>query len=213
MGFLTSSRLAARQWSIQSSKAHELIIRAANIQAVQRGIDLEQEATRLARGYRLAQKPADWRDYGDIAFHLVAAYPPDLAYLLVYTISRLNLGRRVGRAPFMLKAIEQLYAVRPRRFTLQVTMSDDNALLWQDPVERARRAARVLVRELSTVPLRYASGAYHQINSATKPYVDEELASFNPAAAALLPKSKAWVFTPQALGRAFFRILFGQLDE
>ncbi len=94
------------------------MIRAAQVQGFALGVTSALELSeQLVTDYALDRRPlTTWQDYGDVALRLVASWPPDLAYLVLYGLrhsSRLQ-GRDV--VPFILKAVEMMPHLNPRAF-------------------------------------------------------------------------------------------------
>lgn len=198
-------------WADISSQCTQALYRAAGQQAVQCRIqDPLAEARRLVELYGVDGKPQNWIDYGDIACHLVAVYPPDLAYVILYSIRRLSLKLSYDPVPYILKALEKLGYLLPDNVLLHVPTAAEIQLVLGTPEERSRRAARVLIREISCVPLRHASGIYQTMDRIQKKYVEVELAQFNPRAAAILFRgSSVWVWTKTGFFRWLLQFLFG----
>jgi hypothetical protein len=213
MGFLDAITPSGRRWNRISKEATEAISRAAAHQCHAAGFpDPLSESKRLAAIYSIDGGRRTWQDFGEVAFHLMVTYPPDLAYVILYGL------REVSRAgndpvPLVLKALEEMYGFRPTCANL----SPDAAGRYDDAFTRAEKraelAAHILARELSTMPLRYASGVWTSANEKARPYIHAALVNFNPRAAQLLERSpRAWILTPVGIVRSIVELLFGR-DE
>ena len=209
----------ARQWQKNAQKAGEVISRAASLQAWQYRIHSPvEEARRLAALYCIHYKQRDWRDYGDIAFHLIAAYPSDLAFVILYAFRDMQYELGYDPVPYILKATEEMFHFRPENVVLHIEMSEIPRALLTNPSERAKRAAKLIAREISCTPLQWASGIFDAMDPAMKPFVADELRSFNPEAMDILSRgSRMWILT--GLGFLHFlkrlitfliRLLFGE---
>lgn len=202
----------SRRWQELSSMAQKLVRRAASLQARQYGINsFVAEANRLSVVYDMQHKSKDWREYGDIAFHLIATYPPDLAFLILYSFRDVNQKIGYDCVPYILKAAEEIYHLRPQNLTLSLDMTNSVKKLFDDSLERAKAGAKLIAREISGAPLRHASGICELMDSRVKSFIEDELRSFNPKGAEILFKaSRAWILTPIGFLRWMMRILFGK---
>ncbi|MBI3933975.1 MAG: hypothetical protein HY316_04735 [Acidobacteria bacterium] len=202
----------ARQWDEHAARCGDTIMRAAAVQG--RGYSISApgcEAKRLAALYTIRDKHKDWREYGDVALHLAAAWPPDLAYSILYALRELQAEIGYDPVPLTLKAVEMLYYLRCERIKLHLERTGRVCQLMDEPVERAKCGARIIARELSVVPLRWASGIYDALDPGMKPFVQEQLREFNPKAADILLKSRSSrLLTRPRLLRLIFRVLFGR---
>ena len=216
MAFLDKLTPKGRRWWRVAQKAGDTIMRAARIQGQQKGIrSVRDEAERLGKLYAIEDKGKTWKDYGDIAFHLIASYPPDLGFMVVYGFQVFQQKRGFEPIPFLFKAIEQ-----SRYLNLQFWPQcqnelghlEDFKLLANNLDERARKAAKLLARELSGAVLTNASAIFHfDMDPRMKPLVMEEFKKFNPEAAKILDKSKYyWLFTGSAALKYFSHLVFGK---
>lgn len=208
-----------REWHDHAQRCAETIMRAAGVQARQHGLsDVMSPAGRLIELYGLRDNPRDWREFGGVAFHLVATWPADLAYMILYAMRETKPPLGYDPVPLVMKAIEMLRHLRPENVTLHREMGGQAQELAGDPDRRARACACVIARELSGVPLRWASGIYSALDSELKPFVQEELKRFNPKAARILLNGcHSWLLTGAGLHRllqrlwwAILRVLFGK---
>jgi hypothetical protein len=168
-------------------------------------------ARELARQYQLEAKAADWHEFGDLAFHLVTVWPPDLAYVIIYALREVKPGYGSDPVPLVMKAIEMMYCFKPAAVSLHLPPTAQWQKMENDPHERLRASAKILAREISGVPLRWASGIYHALDTTVKPVVLEQLRQFNPGGAAMLERhGYAWLFTKSGLLRVLFKICFGR---
>lgn len=202
----------ARKWKKLTIKCAETLQRAASLQAQRYGVHSPiDEAQCLASTYAIWQKRMDWHDYGDIAFHLIAKWPPDLAYSILYSFREIEPKLTHDPAPLILKAMEEIYYLQPDKLKLRLEITKQIQKLTEDSVERAKMGAKLIAREISVVPLRWASGVYHQLAPTAKPYVEEQLRNFNPQGAEILSKGPhAWLLTFTGLLRILVRVLFGK---
>jgi len=214
MAILDHLTSASRRWVRLAATSTELLYRAAAQQGWQCNVpDPRAEAQRLAGLYAIEEKPRQWTEYGDIAFHLAIGYLPDLAYVVLYCLRHVRLNLAYDPIPYILKAIEELPHLRPERVRLHLPMTPEVQAAIASSEERARRAARVLVREICCVPLRHASGIYATMDPAVKPAVEAELRAFSPRAAAIIRGgSMAHLLTWSGFTRWLLRLLFGR-DE
>ncbi len=205
-----------RAWHAQAEKCAQTVMQAAGAQARSHGIaDPVAAASELVERYALRSRQRNWQEFGGVAFHLVASWPTDLAYALLYATREVKPPLGYDAVPLVMKAIEMLSRLRVDNETVHLELSGRAQLLAEDLDERARAAARVLVRELSNVPLRWASGIYTGMDERMKPVVEQELRKFNPRGAPiLLGASRAYLLTStgalRTLSRAFNRIVFGK---
>ena len=208
-----------REWHDHAQRCGETIMRAAGVQARQHGLsDVLSPAGRLIELYGLRDNPRDWREFGAVAFHLVATWPPDLAYMILYAMREIKPPLAYDPVPLVMKAMEMLRHLRSENVTLHLEMGGQAQELAGDPDIRARACACVIARELSGVPLRWASGIYSALELELKPFVQEELKRFNPRAADILLKGNySWVRTGtglhrllQRVWRIILRVLFGK---
>ena len=163
----------------------------------------------------MPSKQQNWLEYGDVALHLVAAWPPDLAYLILYGFRELQSEIGYDPVTLVLKAVEMLPHLRCEGVALHLDPSDRVRQLRADPTERARSGAKILVREIVGVPLRWAQGIYRNLDPEMKPFVEEQLRAFSPTSARILMQAGPfWLFTGSGLRRVFFRlvkVIFGIL--
>lgn len=205
-----------RLWHAHAHRCAETVMRAAGIQGRQHGIDSPIDAAReLANLYYIPAKPRHWQEYGDVAFHLVATWPPDLAYAIVYALRELQSEIGHDPVPYVLKATEMMYDFRPEMVDLHLEAAPRTSDLVADPTARATAAAKLLARELSVVPLRWASGILHSMKPTAKKFVSQELQAFNPdGAAVLLGERYRWLLTGTGLvrwsTRCVMHVLFGK---
>lgn len=200
----------AGRWRELAERASSLIVRASQQQRVQARIgELSQEVRRLSNLYDVPRKKPDWRDYGDLALHLAAAYPPDLAYVIIYGFRELVSGS--DPVPLIMMALEKLYYLRPDQLILQLDASAATHDLCRSAAARAERAMRILAREVSTTPYPYATGICDRFDPRIKPFLFQALLQFNPEGAPMLSKGpKAWMRTGVGVKRLLWRVLFGQ---
>lgn len=186
-------------------------MRAAAIQGRSHGMaNPLLSATRLVADYSLHTRQSDWREYGEVAFHLVYQWPPDLGYVILYSLREVNALKGRDVVPFVLKAVEMLPHFNPIPSRLHLPGPGNKQQLWTDPDERSRAAAKLLARELSNVPLRWASGIYRSMDGTIKPFVAEQLKTYNPAGSAILfGKQHEWLLTKSGLLKAIMRLCFG----
>ena len=103
----------ARQWREHADRSRETIMRAAAFQASQHRLHNPLTSTRhLATLYAMSAKQQNWLEYGDVALHLVAAWPPDLAYLILYGLRELQSEIGYDPVPLVLKAVDMLPHLR-----------------------------------------------------------------------------------------------------
>jgi hypothetical protein len=113
--------------------------------------------------------------------------------------------------PYLLKATEEMFHFRPENVVLHIEMSEIPKALLTNPSERAKRAAKLIAREISVTPLRYASGIFNAMDPVMKPFVTDELRSFNPEAMDILSRgSRMWILTGSGFLRFLMRLLFGE---
>lgn len=212
MAILDKLTRASRRWEKLAAKSKEVIQRAASLQAQQYGVHSPiEEARRLALLYAVKRKRRDWREYGDIAFHLIATWPSDLAYMTLYAFREMHSELGYDPVPFILKAMEEIYHLRPENLELHLGMTEQVRRLFDDPAERGRTGAKIIAREISIVPLRWASGIYNTLDPAVKPFVEEQLREFNSHGADILSKGlRTWLLTRAGLARRLIRLLFGK---
>ncbi len=212
MGMLDSLAPKSRLWKRQAEKCAREVMRAASVQAHACGMaNIIGAARELARQYQLEAKAADWHEYGDVAFHLVTVWPPDLAYAIIYAFREVKHGCGYDPVPLVLKAVEMMYCFKPAAVTLHLPPTAEWQKMWNDPQERLRASAKILAREISGVPLRWASGIYRALDTTVKPVVLEQVRHFNPAGAAILERcGYSWLFTKSGLLRVLFRTCFGR---
>jgi hypothetical protein len=142
---------------------------------------------------------------------LVTVYPPDLAYAIIYALRDVKPGCGSDPVPLLLKAVEMMYCFKPAAVSLHLPSKILSQKFRDNPQEILRASARILVREISGVPLRWASGIYLALDATVKPVVREQLREFNPSGAAMLGDGNyAWLFTKSGLLRALYRICFGK---
>lgn len=211
MGFLDAVTPSSRRWRRISKEATEAIFRAAAHQAHAAGInDPRSESNRLAAIYSIESSRRRWQDFGEVAFHLMVSYPPDLAYVVLYGLREAQRVRN-DPVPLVLKALEEMYSFRPSQAKLSSDISARLDEVFTSPHKRAECAAQILARELSTVPLRYASGIWITANQKARPFIHAAFTSFNPRAAQILARRpKNWILTPSGIGRKLFELLFGR---
>jgi hypothetical protein len=212
MAFLDKLTQASRNWEKLTAKSWEAIQRAASLQAQQYKVHSTiEEARKLALLYAVKQKRMDWREYGDIAFHLIATWPSDLAYIILYAFRELHSELGYDPVPFILKATERIYHLQPENLELHIEVTERVQRLFDDPAGRARMGAKIIAREISITPLRWASGIYNTLDLTVKPFVEEQLREFNPNCADILSNSSlAWLFTGSGWTRWLIRVLFGK---
>ena len=203
---------AARRWARISEEAQDAVARAASHQAQLRGIsDPTHEIARLLALHGLSHTPPNWQEYGGLALYLAVAYPPDLAYFVLY--SARHVGPAVPRdlVPYVLKALEEMVNFRVPHVPVVLRDYPDAEVAARSPEWRAEKAAHVLAREISCVPLRYASGIWEIVNPRAKPFLRSAIEAFNPRAAAILARgSRAHFMTPAGVARGVFRLMFGK---
>jgi tetratricopeptide (TPR) repeat protein len=198
---------SSRQWKRICHKYMDAIQRAASLQAQQLGITAaENEAMHIINLYSVRWKQRDWREYGDVAFHLIAKYPPDLAYIIIYSFR--GAKSIYDPVPLILKAVEQIYYLRPRNLRLHLEMTEEVEKLLDCSEERAEKGAKIIAREISVSPLHHASGILHnEVESAIKPFINKQLSVFNPQGHELLMKaSRIWLLTPTGLLKRLTRL-------
>jgi hypothetical protein len=202
----------AREWQQRADESSRKIQRAATVQARQYELSDPGSAARtLAATYGMLRKPGDWREYGDVALHLVAAWPPDLAYLCLYGLREMRPELGYDPVPLVLKAVEMLYHLDCGRVELRLEPDERVGRLLRDPEERARGSAKIIAREISVTPLRWASGIFNSVDPDVRPFVREQLVEFNPTAARILAEGTSSRFlTWNGLVQAVFRLLFGR---
>jgi len=214
MGFIGSVVPASRRWKRISGEAAQSIFRAAAQQANARGIrDANEEATRLTALYRIEGKPPRWQDFGELAFHLLVSYPPDLAYVIVYGIRVTARGLRYDPVPLILKALEEMYNFQPSHADLKTDHHIRSLDVFNNARSRADQAAQILAREISVAPFRHASGIWTTANPKARPFIHAAMRDFNPRAAQILTgnPNASWLTAPGIL-RALFQLFFGK-DE
>lgn len=195
----------SRQWAELAARAAPLVVRAAQEQARLAHLDIDSEAERLWTLYEMANKPPQWRDYGDIALHLAVSHPPDLAYALVYALRERGKSAGVDPVPMILTAVERLFFVLPGN--LRLHLDRDLEAVREPPPERARRAMRILVREVSVTSYPHAAGIWRQIDARLQPFLREALAEFNPRGAEILARSGgAWLQSSAGVRNALLRL-------
>jgi hypothetical protein len=209
-----------RQWLVHAQQCGQTVMRAAGVQARQRGIrDPLDTACQLAERYKLRGIKEDWREFGAVAFHLVSTWPPDLAYVLLYSLREIKPPLGYDPVPLVMKAMEMLPHWQPESSAFEAEENSQAQQVIRDPDERARACARVITRELSGVPLRWASGIYASLDPEVKRFVQEELRRFNPWGAQHLLTGRNWSWLVTGTGlrlilrhlwRILFRVLFGR---
>jgi hypothetical protein len=214
MGFLDAVSPLSRRWRRISKEATDAIFRAAAHQAQAAGIrDPAKEATRLAGLYSIERRPPRWQEFGEVAFHITVSYPPDLAYTILYSLRGCVAGARHDPVPLILKALEEMQGFRPSHAQLNMELSGSGDDAFHDASVRAGKAAQILAREISTVPLRYASGIWVAANPKAQPFIHAALKEFNPRAAQILAqRPKTWWLTSTGIVRGLLGMLFGK-DE
>lgn len=207
---------AGREWRAQSEACASQITRAGSLQARQQNMpDLVVTARQLVKLYAVDRKPLAWQEYGDVALHVVASWPADLAYMVIYALRELKDEIGYDPVPPTLKAVEMLHALRPSAVQLHLAAGVRADDLVASADDRGRRAACIIAREISGVPLRYASAIYHSLDARAKGFVDDALRQFNPSGAKILQRApRGWPPTLRGifLGvlRRVLRILFGR---
>lgn len=89
----------SKRWDDKAKHAGELIIASARLQQQQARIaEPLDEARRVWALYKVGSKKQAWTEFGDVAFHFAAAYPPDLGYFLIYAMRGSGYQRRSGAA-------------------------------------------------------------------------------------------------------------------
>jgi hypothetical protein len=218
MGLIDQATQEGRRWEKTRKDAAEQIVRAAHWQAQNKRLaSFSAEATRAAGVYQLAGKTQDWREFGDVALHLVAGYLPDLAYFLTYALRELEPPLGYDPVPYVFTALQNLHRLRPQVLNNCVEPTEQTEVLFSDSQARGRAAAALIAREISVTPLRYASGIFNGLQPPMQKLVSEEMEKFNPVGMQLLRQAKrAYLATPAGLlkqfGRTLFRLLFGK-DE
>jgi hypothetical protein len=199
---------AATAWHEQQQKVHTALHRAAHLQAEQLKIpQVIEESRRLLATYETGRRT--WSDCGDLALHLAAAYPPDLAMLVLYGLREVDASW--DPVPHVLTAMERLYHYRADREASALLDTPQMQILRHDRRERARCAARVLAREVSVTDYRTACGIYADFDSDVRPFLDEALRQFNPTGAAILSsQAGAWRLTRLGLVKWLVRVVFGR---
>jgi hypothetical protein len=216
MAFLDKLTPKARRWWRVAQKAGDTIVRAARVQGQQKGIrSLRDEAERLGKLYAIEDMAKTWKDYGGIAFHIIASYPPDLGFMVIYGFQEFQRKLGFDPIPFLFKAIEQIQYLNLQfwpQCQKEMGHLEDFQPLVNNHQERARKAAKLLARELSGTALRNASAIFRfDMDPRMKPLVIEEFQRFNPEAAKILDKSKYyWLFTRSALLKSFSHLVFGK---
>lgn len=211
MAILDKLTQTSRHWEKLAAKSREAIFRAASLQAQQYGVSPIEEARRLALLFVVRRKRRDWREYGDIAFHLIATWPSDLAYMTLYAFREMRSEFGYDPVPFVLKATEEIYHLRPENLELHIEMTEQVRRLFDDQGERARKGAKIIAREISVISLRWASGIYIRLDPTVKSFVDEQLREFNPEGADILSEgSRAWLLTRSGLFDCLISFLFGR---
>ncbi len=210
MGLLRSGDNKA--WKSLSQKSSELILRAAQQQLHQARIaDSGEEAARLWKLYDLSGAGTDWREFGAIAFHFSAAYPPDLAYILIYNLRKVAQGFKADPVPRVMHALANLGAFRPENAIIHLGKFPEMERLYNSPRDRRTQALRILVREISSAPYPYATGIFDGLDDAAKLVVLNLMKQYNPRAAIILAKgSRAWMRSPTGIFRLLGRLLFGR---
>ncbi len=218
MGILDRATQSSRLWQDKVEEIAAQIHRAASLQAQARGNSFMQvEAARLSNIYHLAEKALNWREFGDIALHLAAEYPPDLAYFITYSLRKIQPPLKSDLVPYIFVALQNLHRLRPVVVTVHLKRTAQNEPFFTDPNTRGRAAASLIAREISVTPLRYASGIFAGLDATMQQLVREQLKRFNPDGAKLLPKAKfTHLVTPAGLVKSvslgLVRVLFGK-DE
>lgn len=147
-----------------------------------------------------------------MAFHITVSYPPDLAYTILYSLRGVT-GVRHDPVPLILKALEEMQGFRPSHAQLNMELTGSVHDAFHDSSIRAGKAAQILAREISTVPLRYASGIWVAANPRAQPFIHAALREFNPRAAQILARRpKTWWLTSTGIVRGLLGMLFGK-DE
>lgn len=219
MATLDRLRKKDRQWHEYAEQCGKTILRAAAVQGRQHGMrDPISAANRLAESYNIRNKSKDWREYGDVAFHLAVTWPPDLAYIVIYAFREIQPPIGYDPVPLIMKALEMLRYLRHENMIIQIEMDERIRKIAENPNELAKASAKLLVRELSSVPLRWATGIYRALDSEVRNSVRQELLEFNPKSAKILLKGGfSWLLTGTGLlqilnsiWRAIHKILFGK---
>jgi len=205
----------SRRWQKSIKQNSKTIARAASLQARQLRINSPiEEAQKIANIYNLHTKRMHWEEFGDISFHLLIRYPPDLAYFTLYAFRELPTTLQYDPVPLVLKAVEMIAYLNPSVFTTSLENLKGNEeldKLINSSAYRARKAAKILVRELSVTPLQFASGIFKSTDNNMKHLILEELKSFNPNAADIILKSSAQsLFTKVGIIKFISRLLFGK---
>lgn len=212
MGFLDAVSPLSRRWRRISKEATDAIFRAAAHQAQAAGIrDPAKEAARLAGLYSIVRRPRRWQEFGEVAFHIAVSYPPDLAYTILYNLRGCLADQRYDPVPLILKALEEMQGFKPSHAQLHTGPSGSGQAAFHDSSVRAGKAAQILAREISTVPLRYASGIWVAANPRAQPFIHAALKEFNPRAERILSaRPRTWWLTPTGAVRGLLGILFGR---
>ncbi|MBI5222835.1 hypothetical protein HY990_00270 [Candidatus Micrarchaeota archaeon] len=220
MAIVDQLRKKDRLYHDNAKQCGKTIMRAAALQGRQCGLrDPISAAERVAELYEVHSKPQDWRHFGDIAFHLIATWPADLAYMIIYAMREIKPALAYDPVPFIMKAVEMLPHLRCEAVTLHLEGGERTHKVIVDVDERSIACAKILVREISSVPLRHASGIYNALDKEIKPFVAAQLKEFNKNAATILLKSDwSWLLTGtgllrmlQKVWRFIHRILFGKM--
>jgi hypothetical protein len=212
MGFLDLLTPKSRKWRRHSRSCQDTMMRAAAVQGRSLGLNNPMPlAVELVNHYSLNRKQANWQEFGEVAFHLLAQWPPDLAYVILYGLREVKAMEGRDVVPFVLKAVEMMPHFNPTSANMRLTAPRNNPQLLKDSNERARSAAKLLAREISNVPLRWASGIYRSMDGTTKPFVAEQLKAYNPVGAAiLLSDHGSWLLTKSGVLKGLMRMLFGR---
>lgn len=140
MAHIDQSKPNEKKWKNIASKCSNTIQRAAALQARELGIgNPAQEAGRLNQEYGVYQKGKDWREYGDVAFHLSAVYPPDFAIVVLYAFRHIVPKTRHDPVPYILQAVEKIFLLEPENIRLNIEINDEVKRLLRNSDERARK--------------------------------------------------------------------------
>ena len=196
-----------RKWLKHADKCAGLMMQAASVQARQYGITFKSAADQLAELYNIKEKKEDWRNYGDVAFHIVVTWPADLAYRIIYSLRDSKLKPNYDPIPLIMKALEMLRYLKYQNLNLHLEPNENFYRLANDKLERSKAAAKIIVRELSCVPLRWSIGIYRNIDPEMKSIVAEQMEEYNKdGAKILLSGSWAWLLTGAGILNILLRI-------
>ncbi len=189
MGKIDKLTRQSRSWNERALRISQQIQRAAALQAQARAVrSAEEEASRLNDYYGIWAKRRDWRQFEDVAFHIAASYRADLGYLLIYALRQYQTSLGYDPVQYVFFALQNLHLFRPYYVSRCVELIPEAEVFSRDSRTRGRAAAKLIVRELSTVPLRWASGIFAGLDATMRELVLEELQRFNPEGARILSR-------------------------